>query len=220
MGTVFCERLAEVVDVNKDSLKHAWWATDFHFDWLAGALLTFMKGQPPNAQANTSMPANAKSEGKVRLVMGNQEDIDLVVVAHDPAAGQYDLILFEAKAYGRFNEKQYKRKMNRLELLYAFYTGLRRESTQANDSPHNIVFHYVAYSPNEPKRLEPVRLPWESNVATKPKHTYLRLRLSGSSILAVKRCDAEGDESIEGTHWKCELLQSSRRSGTPQESRR
>ena len=177
-----------------------------------------MKGKTP--QCNTPMPANAIPEDKVRLVMGNQEDIDLVVVAHEPAAKTYHLILFEAKAYGHFNEKQYKRKINRLKLLYEFYTGLRKESPQESESPHNIVFHYIAYSPTEPQRLQPVRLPWQTNVATKLKHTDLRLRLPGSSILTVTRCEAEGRPSIEGGHWKCEPLQSSRRSGTPQERRR
>lgn len=218
LGPAFCERLAEVVGISANFLNGAWWATDFHFDWLAGALLNFMKGKTP--QCNTPMPANAKSEDKVRLVMGNQEDIDLVVVAHEPAAKTYHLILFEAKAYGHFNKKQYKRKINRLELLYAFYTGLKKESPQEIESPHNIVFHYIAYSPTEPQRLEAVRLPWQSNVATKLKHTYLRLRLSETSILTVTRCKADGLRSIEGAHWKCEPLQSSRRSGAPQERRR
>jgi hypothetical protein len=212
LGPVFCKRLAEVVEISEESLNSAWWATDFHFDWLAGALLNFMKGKTP--QCNTPMPANAKKEDEVRLVMGNQEDIDLVVVAHEPAAKTYHLILFEAKAYGHFDKIQYKRKINRLKLLYAFYTGLKKDLPQESESRHDIVFHYVAYSPTEPQ-LQPLRLPWQSNVATEPKHTYLRLRLPGSSILTVTRCHANGLPRIEGAHWKCEPLQSSRRSGTP-----
>jgi hypothetical protein len=70
----FCERLAKTVGIPKESLDGAWWATDFHFDWLAGALLTFMKREPLSRRDNDS-----------KLVMGNQEDLDLVVAAHVPA---------------------------------------------------------------------------------------------------------------------------------------
>jgi hypothetical protein len=112
----FCERLAKAVGISKESLDSAWWATDFHIDWLAGGLLTFMKGETTTPQDNRSM-----------LVMGNQEDIDLVVVAHGPAAETlHHLILIEAKAYGHFTTKQYRSKIARLERLHEFYSELEK----------------------------------------------------------------------------------------------
>src|SRR5947209_8482411 len=104
LGGDFCERLSKAIGISKESLDNAWWATDFHFDWLAGALLTFMKGETLTRQDNRSM-----------IVMGNQEDIDLVVVAHIPGAEtSHHLILIEAKAYGHFTTKQYRSKVGRL----------------------------------------------------------------------------------------------------------
>ena len=183
----FCERLAKAVGISKESLDSAWWATDFHFDWLAGGLLTFMKGETLTRQDNSSM-----------LVMGNQEDIDLVVVAHVPAAETPNqLILVEAKAYGHFTTKQYRSKVSRLERLHAFYKELERES------PHKISFHYVLCSPTKPAKLVPMSLPWQSNVAPAPEHIHLKLTLPGSSILAVTRCKDKDVPDIKSAYWKC-----------------
>jgi hypothetical protein len=187
LASDFCERLAKTVGIPKESVDGAWWATDFHFDWLAGALLTFMKREALSPQHNHS-----------RLVMGNQEDLDLVVVAHVPASTVPDhLILIEAKAYGHFTTEQYRSKVNRLKLLYAFYRELERES------PHKISFHYVLYSPTKPTKLAPIFLPWQSNDATVPEHIHLELILPRSSILAETRCNDEGNPDIEGVFWKC-----------------
>jgi hypothetical protein len=183
----FCERLANAVGISKESLGSAWWATDFHFDWLAGALLTFMKGEILSPQDNSSM-----------LVMGNQEDTDLVVVAHVPAAETPDhLILIEAKAYGHFTTKQYRSKMNRLERLHRFYVELERES------PHKISFHQVLYSPTEPTRLVPQLLPWQSDLTTEPKHIHLEFTLPNSPTLTVKRCKAKDVSDIKRVYWRC-----------------
>jgi len=187
LASDFCERLAKTVGISKESLYGAWWATDFHFDWLAGALLTFMNGETLSRRDNDS-----------ELVMGNQEDLDLVVAAHVPAAKTpYHLILIEAKAYGHFTTKQYRSKVTRIERLYAFYKELERES------PHQISFHYVLYSPTKPTKLIPKFLPWQSNVATVPEHIHLKLTLPGSSILAVTKCNDKDAPDIEGAFWKC-----------------
>jgi len=184
----FCERLAKIVGISKESLDGAWWATDFHFDWLAGALLTFMKGETLSRQDNHS-----------KLIMGNQEDLDLVVVVHVPAATTpHHLILIEAKAYGHFTTEQYRSKVTRLERLYAFYRELERES------PHKISFHYVLYSPTKPAKLVPMSLPWQSNDATVPaQHMHLELTLPRSSILAVTRCNDKDVPDSKGVFWKC-----------------
>jgi hypothetical protein len=187
LGGDFCERLAKAVGISKESLDSAWWATDFHFDWLAGALLTFMKGETRTRQDNSH-----------KLVMGNQEDIDLVVVVHIPAAETpHHLILIEAKAYGHFTTNQYRSKVKRLTRLHKFYIELERES------PHKISFHYVLYSPTKPANLVPMVLPWQSNVATAPAHIHLKFTLPGSSILAVTRCKDKDAPDIKGAYWEC-----------------
>ena len=133
-----------------------------------------------------------------KLVMGNQEDLDLVVAAHVPAAKTpHHLILIEAKTYGHFTTKQYQSKVKRIERLYAFYTELERES------PHKISFDYVLYSPTKPTNLVPKFLPWQSKVATVPEHIHLKLTLPGSSILSVTKCNDKEEPDIKGTFWRC-----------------
>jgi hypothetical protein len=190
LASDFCERLAKTVGISKESLESAWWATDYHFDWLAGALLTFLKGETQNPIDNVS-----------GLVKGNQEDVDLVVVAHVPAAKTpHHLIMMEAKVYGHFTTKQYESKIARLKKLYAFYKELEEES------PRKITFHYVLYSLTSPPNLVPKCLPWQSNVATDPEHVHLMFtspKPPGSSLLAVTRCNDKAVPDKNGCSWRC-----------------
>ena len=185
----FRARLAEATALPAEVLEHAWWTTDFHFDWLAGALLTFVKGETLTRQPKTG-----------ELVKGNQEDLDLLVVAHDPAATvPYHLILIEAKAYGHFTSGQYGSKVTRLEQLYGFYRELDPDSVQIN-------FHYVLYSPTKPTKLVPKHLPWNPVDPAAPptiQHMPLKLARQKSSILAVTRCNERGVPDEQGQFWRC-----------------
>jgi hypothetical protein len=189
----FCQRLADAIGIDRGFLEEAWWATDFHFDWLAGALLTFMKGETLRRQDNAH-----------KLIMGNQEDLDLVVVAHAPSTiAPHHLILIEAKAYGYFTNKQWESKVARLERLYAFYKGLE------SDSDRRIRFHYVLYSPAKPTRLNPKPLPWQPSDTNEPvpiQHVELKLAFQTSSILAVSRCNDKDKLDIKGDFWRCVKL--------------
>jgi len=190
LSSDFCERLAKLAGISKESLESAWWATDFHFDWLAGALLTFMKGEKQGPQDNASM-----------VVMGSPEDLDVIVAAHDPdpkAETRHHLILIEAKAYGYFSTDQYQSKAKRLELLYEFYERLEKESK------HRIRFHYFLLSRTEPTKLVLEPLPWRSGIATVPKDIHLEIKLPGSSLRVVRRCDSEGKTNKNGGHWTCD----------------
>jgi hypothetical protein len=110
-----CNRAADKQSV--EIPENAWWATDYHISWLAGALALFVQGKCDLEKRYE----NPEIYGR-RLVEGNQQDVDLVI-----ATGR-DLIFIEAKAYGWFTNKEMKSKVDRLNLLYAFYKemGLRK----------------------------------------------------------------------------------------------
>lgn len=187
----FCQRLADTIGIDRELLDGAWWATDFHFDWLAGALLTFMKGETLTRQENPQ-----------KLVMGNQEDLDLVVVARTPSPTTlHHLILIEAKAYGYFTNKQWKSKIARLDRLYAFYKGLEF------DSDRRVQFHYVLYSLTKPTRLNPKPLPWQPQDGKEPpapiQHIELKLAFPTAPILALSRCNEAEEPDARGGFWKC-----------------
>ena len=82
--------------------ENAWWATDYHFDWIfAAVMLATGKAAPNVAQLDDdSSPMTA-----------TQEDIDLIV------ADQDQLILIEVKAHGAWDQKQFDRKRERFERL-------------------------------------------------------------------------------------------------------
>ena len=93
----------------------AWWATDYHINWLAGAIAVYGRQSEqlppfPNPPFPPLRPADSSTARK--LVEGNQEDIDLVI-----SFGQH-LILVEAKAYGTFTDRQINSKLARLNILY------------------------------------------------------------------------------------------------------
>ena len=68
----------------------AWWATDYHISWLAGALAYYTEGDAGLNKARLNR-SSGPSPRRSRLIEGNQEDIDLII-----ASGR-DLILIEAK---------------------------------------------------------------------------------------------------------------------------
>jgi hypothetical protein len=116
----------------------AWWATDYHIDWLAGALATYLADAPVLRSSRANPVDNATQR---RLVEGNQEDIDLLI-----AAGQ-DLIMVEAKAYGAWSNAQMASKLARLNLLQAYYAQIVRPEERP------IRFHILLTSPMRPQKL-------------------------------------------------------------------
>jgi hypothetical protein len=121
----------------------AWWATDFHFSWLAGALKVHAQGQEEALKPEENLQLGAR-----HLVEGNQEDVDLVI-----ATGGH-LIMIEAKAYDAWSNSQMASKIERLNLLDQYYTTLPRTS----EPP--VQFHFLLISPTAPKRLSANWPPW------------------------------------------------------------
>jgi hypothetical protein len=178
--------------------ENAWWGTDYHISWLAGALAIFVKGDAaikdryPNVKA-PPFDVNAQDEdlntGKEpQLVKGNQEDVDLVIATDN------DLVLIEAKAHSTFGDEQIISKLARLDLLYDFYENKLRPT------PDRVVhFHFLFLSPTEPKHLEAHRPIWAKDA----KIPWIPLRLiSIPPILGVTRCDEDGHSKAGGTFWR------------------
>lgn len=79
----------------------AWWATDYHMSWMAGALAVYLNDEPALAHGRPNLEISGR-----HLVEGNQEDIDLLI-----AAGQH-VIMVEAKAYGSWSVEQVVSKLD------------------------------------------------------------------------------------------------------------
>jgi hypothetical protein len=113
LSAPFRHDLASVLNI-LSLLETAWWATDYHTSWVAGALAVYLHDKGPLANGRPNPDCNGR-----RLVEGNQEDIDLLI-----AVGQH-LIMVEAKACGAWSNKQVRSKLQCLDLLLAYYDQIR-----------------------------------------------------------------------------------------------
>lgn len=113
-----------------------WWAIDYHFDWLIGAVHVYSAGE----NGYVVPRQNRLHAGGDPLIRRQQEDIDLVL-----ASGR-DIILIEAKAFGAWSSQQLESKLERLNLLSEF--------SQQIDCPpdRRVRFHFALMSPSPPQQ--------------------------------------------------------------------
>lgn len=155
----------------------AWWAMDYHLDWLVGALTLVAHG-------DRGFEAQSNGAG---LVNGNQEDMDLIVAFNDT------LVMIEAKGETAWSNEQFQSKVARLEKLRA--AGLL---------PASIKIFFVLTSPREPKFLVPEqRTTWQAwmcNPAGRPMHVPLHMP---DGFFKVTKWDPEWQAASKtGTCWK------------------
>ena len=156
--------------------QYAWWAVDFHVDWLFGALSKLNSAD----SAGTVFPNNDFQ------IKGTQEDFDMVI------AFDQTLIVLEAKAGEAWNKGQMDKKMKRLELLAAFNDKLAQP----------LKLYFAITSPNETQELtNSGSLPLSASGSKLP-WTKLEFGLSNVDLLAVERCDKRGKPDAKGGHWK------------------
>ncbi|MEI2621675.1 MAG: hypothetical protein V9G09_13170 [Candidatus Nanopelagicales bacterium] len=87
---------------------HAWASIDYHLNWLHAALQ--WKANPGLLHEKTIRNDRFAADG-LELVLRNQEDIDLIVAWTAPCGGLM-VVLVEAKAYGRWTNKQVGHKVH------------------------------------------------------------------------------------------------------------
>jgi hypothetical protein len=115
--------------------KDAWWATDYHLNWIAGALVLRRYGEEAIGSAQIDISVDSPR----RLVERSQEDVDLLI------AFDTTMILVEVKAFGYFSNKQIDSKLDRWRLL-------KRQSELPGS---NVIFHFMLMSRAKPTRLNP-----------------------------------------------------------------
>ncbi|ACE89848.1 hypothetical protein RHECIAT_CH0000862 [Rhizobium etli CIAT 652] len=191
----FLERLGE--EIGKCVSPSAWWAMDYHIDWLFSALvLDFFGGVCPDRFHNPrAVDSETVSSG--RLIRGTNEDFDLIV------AFDRTIILIEAKGVTSWGNKQIARKCQRLrewsELSDQIVPGFKTSSP--------VEIFVVLMSPKPPSRLD--RVDWPTFVKTKDGEPFrLRLDLADAPevFLAPERCDESGLPASMGDCWQLKPL--------------
>jgi len=164
----------------------AWWATDYHINWLAGALAYYAESDAClNRARRNSVSSEPPPSGQ--MIEQNQEDVDLIIVSDN------DLILIEAKAYGYFDNPQLESKLERLNLVRNEYLCITKQNPV-------VQMHFLLISPTEPRKI---KVTWPEWIRKKSEIPWIPLHLpSGEPILKVNRCDADANELAEGDHWR------------------
>lgn len=173
----FREALSQLVGIKIPT--DAWWAMDYHLDWLVGAL-HLLKGRAlGDPQKNNS------------LVTGTQEDMDLVIAFADT------LILIEAKADTSWSNSQLNSKVDRLIQIIG----------GENNLPAGLTLRFVLMSPKRSEQLkrnsgEPWPK-WMVDGNNQPLH-YPLVMVSGGDggqFMKVIRSDEKGAPNKDGKHW-------------------
>lgn len=161
----------------------AWWAMDYHLDWLVGAL--HIRENEIGVLRNTSAPDG--------LVHGNQEDVDFVV------AFDQTLILVEAKGVTSWGSNQMNKKVERLTQIF-----------EHQDLIKGLKLRYVLMSPKPSEGLsDKVKWPeWMLSATKRDQHgnrlpMHVKMKIDAEvDLLRVTRWNlAEKKPDIKGQHW-------------------
>lgn len=168
LGEGFRERLSDVLGFRIPS--NAWWAMDYHFDWLVAGIYCYAKqidlqkkinDNPFKAELMQLAHENVDLEEKHAsfyrfrkpLLTATQEDIDLIVAFDET------IILIEAKADSDWSKEQYVSKLTRMGALYEFISSIDQEQNNTTEpaSPHkntDLRIRFLLVSPTAPKSFD------------------------------------------------------------------
>ncbi len=170
----FLDQLQELgIAVPRD----AWWAMDYHFDWLAGALHLYQSGGQ----------ADAVLQNEEGIVKGNQEDLDLIVAFDDT------LVLIEAKGDSSWDVEQLDSKRRRLLACFG---------DQAERLALRVFFVFMSTGARPVVTDWPS---WALDPQGRPNWLNMRMAEKGqeAAFYRVVRCsDAKGTVGEVGKYWK------------------
>lgn len=180
----FCDQVSRGANIQPLPAQETRWFTDYHFDWLAGALRVYAYGE------ERCLDRPVENAGPEPLIQGNQQDIDLLLVRGT------DLVLVEAKWFGGWSSRQLESKLHRLGRLRRYASEACRDA--GTDEVH---IHFLLMSPMEPPAW--AKAIWRAHGAgTELGWLPMRAPAERTSALVVTRCNPEGKSSATGTHWQ------------------
>ncbi len=171
----FRQNLGRELGLDQPISSTAWWAIDYHIDWLFAALRCRELGE------NWAEPDRfiEKNPGHYTHRI---EDIDLIVCDGDR------VFMIEAKAYGAWGTAQIESKMRRLALLAQL--GVEQ----------GIEFFFVLMSPRAPQKLK--YNGWYPKWLKDGQPTWIELEAPIKRGLLINRCDEAGLLNAEGCFYK------------------
>lgn len=151
----------------------AWWAVDYHIDWLVGAIALY-------SHSGGDLPSETND---ARIVRANQEDFDFIV------AFDRTIILIEAKYEGAWSTPQIESKCERLAQIVGWADG----------RAHDLELYFGLMSPKEYRDRTGLALPSKVNKGEPP--FWIKLERPSNGFHLVQRHDGRMP-SAAGTMWK------------------
>lgn len=167
----FLRKISSALDVDVPS--DAWWAFDYHFDWLHAVL-----SSGPDFDIDRLVNESPRSN-RPEVIKGNQEDIDLIV-----AFGK-TIILIEAKLWTGWSNEQIASKGRRL-------ADLKVEHVQpyflltSQKKPGRLKYKYLSAGSSKPDWPDWALI----GEGGQPLHVVLSKGQEGEPVSQVSRCDA------------------------------
>ena len=194
--------------------KNAWWAMDYHLDWIAVALQLYSNKSNLDLSADSEKKISNCFEGnnryclksngkKTPLVRGTALDADLIV-AYDNT-----LILIEAKGDGSWGRKQMMKKITRLNELHDFAESLGINMYLVLCSPGETKVHV----PDKKKPSQKAGVPWQEWAlldGEKPIHITLEFGKKDVGLFHPKRSN-KNEKTGEYSNLKFEKRPRTRR---------
>ena len=181
LGDDFRSRLGDLIGTTVPA--DAFVAMDYHLDWLQMALSLAGTSSPPQPIPNND-----------ELVVGNQEDADLIVAFEGDSTTH--VVLVEAKVETGWTNGQLKSKAKRLSRIFA----------EGRPGAHLVTPYYVLASP-EPPPPGISTAEWPSWMKLRGEPLWMKL-VRPPGLKKPTRCDARGETSRRGGFVRIDSLSS------------
>ncbi len=193
LSNSFRERLRKSIDTEIPS--EAWWALDYHIDWLFGAL-TLDRLQGDMESQPIENPHVSEANLGPRLIRGTQEDFDFIV------AFERTIILIEAKGVTGWGNSQMASKHRRLCEWEQFSEQISVGRKQTAEPPRILV---VLMSPKESDGLSKVDWPkFVNDGGAAPKFLTMDFTGAPEEFRVPERCaiiNQKPKAAFDGDHW-------------------
>lgn len=180
LGDAFRAELSECLKVDVPS--NAFVAMDYHFDWLQMAMYLTVNPRPRGLVSNPGED----------LVVGNQEDIDLLIAFEKWT--KTHLVLVEAKGDTAWSNDQLQSKVDRLQRIFA----------KGRPGRGAVIPHFVMMSPKESDN-EKLKAILEGLDEAADSTNWLPLPLP-NGLVKPTRCDRQGESSAGGHHIRLDVV--------------
>lgn len=181
LGDEFRSELQRDLELSVEIPRDAFVAMDYHLEWLYASLrLAANSGhRGPHPNPPRVPKSNSNRTPVFRLILGNQEDIDLLI-AFEAQRTTY-LLLIEAKGVTGFTNAQLASKVRRLTAIFA-----DPQITTLNVDPR-----FIIASPRQPQRI--VTTKWLKWMLRDRKPWWVRMPFPAQALMVTR--------SDQGANW-------------------